>query len=103
MKRWPRHQVRTKRVDALSKVLVYRRKDKAGVGPCVSLYVNGVEVVRCDLFEVVPHYHRHPKLDRIGWEPGLPFARYVDLAIKAMATWRPSVTRIADWVRAELG
>jgi len=99
LKRWPRHQVRTRSAGRQRSVQIYRRDDRAGRGPCISLYVNGVETIRCDLFELEPHYHRHPVLDRVAFPPWSTRAELVEHALALMRL----PDGVAAWARAELG
>lgn len=117
---WPRHNVQTRPFDG-GRLDIYERADRLVTGPCMSLYVGDVEVMRIDLPEQPAgeaHEHWWGMLDR----PRLYYPRHwprdliMDLACSNIvehgeaaarlaglpAPSRADLEAVAEWARLRL-
>src|SRR5690606_35155763 len=70
MKAWPRYDLQTRTV-AGGRIDVYRRDDRLGTGPCMSLYAGTVEIMRFDLFDPAHEHWAVGKKTRMYYPEGL--------------------------------
>ena len=92
---WPRHDVSTWWfANGEDRVEAYRRSDRMGHGPCVSVYVGGTEVLRLDVFPGEAHEHiaALPGQPRLYFPRDLPFTDLVRLAVSNLVEHTPAVS-----------
>jgi hypothetical protein len=105
MYKWPHYEVTKFIASRRIRVEVYERRDRVGQGVCASVYVDGLEQLRFDLFDP-PHMHRRADRDspRRAYPSGLPLPQYASLVAYDIFEHYPNLKRggLAKWLRAEL-
>lgn len=100
MDQWPRFHLEIYPLPGGGHVETYRRDDRLVIGPCASLYLDGVEVMRFDLPESPAgqahcHWSGLPDKPRLFYPRHWPHDRWVELAASNLVEHAPIAARLA--------